>query len=167
MVLTRRMHAKLARTSPNIKRSEPDNRPDTLLSCKTVVSPGANLSTFTSGMDGAPSIPTESSQSHVQSADHKIQHKSSDYIKAIKPCSVTVNDIFDVKDEPHCTVSKCGIKNCKTCNILKIDYFYTSTLTNKTFHTRSHDDLSCKSTTLIYGLECNLCGFVYVGIFGR
>jgi hypothetical protein len=34
---------------------------------------------------------------------------------------------------------------------------------NKTYHTRSYDDLNCKSRDLVYGLECNICGLVYVG----
>ena len=51
----------------------------------------------------------------------------------------------------------------KTCNILITNCFFTSTLTNKAFHTRSRDDSSCKSTNVWYGLECNLCGLVYVG----
>lgn len=158
------MKEKLARTSPSIKRSEPDSRSDTLLSCKYVVSPDGNLSTLTSGMESAPTNSTKSTQSHVQSADHLFQYKNSDYFKIIKPCSITLNDIFDYNDdEPHCTISKCGIKNCKTCNILITDPYFSSSLTNKTFHTRSHDDLSCKSTNLIYGLECNLCGLIYVG----
>ena len=155
MVLTRGMKEKLARTSPSIKRSEPDSRSDTLLSCKTVVSPDVNLSTLTSGIDSAPTIPTKSTQSHVQSADHLFQFKNSHYFKIIKPCSITLHDIFDYNDdEPHCTTSKCGIKNFKTCNILIKDSY---------FHTKSHDDLSRKSTNLIYGLECDLCGFVFVG----
>ena len=37
----------------SMKRSEPDSRSDTLLSCKTVLSPDGNLSTLTSGMDSA------------------------------------------------------------------------------------------------------------------
>ena len=85
------------------------------------------------------------------------------YFKVIRPCSITFNDIFDYNDdEPHWNISKCDFKSCKTCNILKADFFFTSTLTNKTFHTRSHDDLSCKSIYFIYELVCNLCSLVYV-----
>ena len=44
----------------------------------------------------------------------------------------------------------------KTWKFLITDSFFT--LTNKTFQTRSHEDLSWKSTKLIFGLECNLYG---------
>ena len=52
MVLTRGMNKKkLARTS--LKRYKLDNRPETLLSGKTVVSPFENTSALTSDMDSA------------------------------------------------------------------------------------------------------------------
>ena len=40
---------------------------------------------------------------------------------------------------------------------------FTSGLTNKTYHTRSWDDLRCKSYNVVYGVECSLCGLIYVG----
>ena len=55
------------------------------------------------------------------------------------------------------------MKNCKTCNILITETTFTSNLTKKTYNTRSFDDLNCKSENVAYGLECNLCGLVYVG----
>ena len=140
-VLTRRMNEKLTQTLPNLKRSEPDNRPDTLLSCETVVAPDGNPSTLMSGMDRAPTIPTKSTQSHTQSADHPFQYKNTDYFKVIRPCSINLNVTSDyIDDELHCTLSTCANKYGKTCNILITDTFFTSTLMNKTFHTRSHDD---------------------------
>ena len=42
-------------------------------------------------------------------------------------------------------------------------YTHAAGLTNKSNFTRSYDDLICKSSNVIYGLEHNLCGLVYVG----
>jgi len=61
------------------------------------------------------------------------------------------------------TIAKCISKNCKTCKILITDKEFTSSLTNKTYSTRSFDDLTCKSSNVVYGLECSLCGLLYVG----
>ena len=55
------------------------------------------------------------------------------------------------------------LKNCKTCKILIKETPFTSGLTNKTYHTRSWNDLNYKSSNFVYGVECLLCGFIYVG----
>ena len=52
---------------------------------------------------------------------------------------------------------------CKTCKILIKETQFTSGLTNKTYHTRSWDDLSCKSSNVVYGVAFSLCGLIYVG----
>jgi hypothetical protein len=45
-----------------------------------------------------------------------------------------------------------------------MQYFdYISNLTNKSYFTRSYDDLNCKSANVIYGLEYDPCRLVYVG----
>ena len=40
---------------------------------------------------------------------------------------------------------------------------FISNLINKNYFARSYDDLNCKSANVVYELECNLCGLVYVG----
>jgi hypothetical protein len=83
----------------------------------------------------------------------------------MRPCSVQLHDILDFNDtEQHCLIYKCRTTNCKTCNILITETNFTSNLTNKNYFTRSYDDLNCKSANVVYGLECNLCGLVYVGV---
>ena len=52
--------------------------------------------------------------------------------------------------------------NCKTCQILIKDTQFMSGLTNKTYHTRSWDDLICKSSNVVDGVEYSLCGLIYV-----
>ena len=81
------------------------------------------------------------------------------------PCSVQLHDILDFNDtEQHCLISICRTKNCKTSNILITETHFTSNLTNTNYFTRrSYDDLNCKSANVVYGLECILCGLVYVG----
>ena len=41
-------------------------------------------------------------------------------------------------------------------------YIFTI-LTNKTYHVRRWDDLNCKSSNVVYGVECSLCGLICVG----
>ena len=82
----------------------------------------------------------------------------------MRPCSVQLHDILDFNDtEQHCFISKCRTQQCKTCNIFITYTHFTSNLTNKNYFTRSYDDLNFKSANVVYGLECNLCGLVYVG----
>ena len=47
-------------------------------------------------------------------------------------------------------------KDLQTCQILITDDEFQNDLTNKTFHTRSWDDLACKSSNTVYGVECSL-----------
>ena len=51
----------------------------------------------------------------------------------------------------------------KTCKILIIDNSFSSNFTKRSFTTHSFDNLSCKPTNLVYGIECGLCGLIYVG----
>ena len=39
---------------------------------------------------------------------------------------------------------------------------FTTELTNKTCHIRSWDNLSCKSSNVVYDVECTFCGLIYV-----
>ena len=66
-------------------------------------------------------------------------------------------------DPTDCQVSKCGTKNCKTCNILITDNSFSSNFTKRTFSTHSFENLSCRSYNLEYAIECTLCGLIYVG----
>ena len=49
--------------------------------------------------------------------------------------------------------------------MLITDTFLNSNLTRKekSYNIRSYDDLTCKSTNVVYGLERNLYGLIYVG----
>ena len=40
---------------------------------------------------------------------------------------------------------------------------FTSGLNNKTYHTRSWDDLSCTFSNVVCDVECSLCGLKNVG----
>ena len=83
----------------------------------------------------------------------------------IKSCTVKLTDVLHFNDnEQHSNISKFNSRyNCKTCDMLITCTCFTSSLTNKTYNTRSHDDLDCKSSNLVYGIECTLCGLIYVG----
>ena len=116
-------------------------------------------------MSGTSSVPFSQdtrNNSVIRNSDHHTNGKISNL--RMRPCSVQLHDILDYNDtEQHCLISKCRTKNCKTCNILITDTHFTNNLTNKYYFTRSYDDLNCKSANVVYGLECNLCGLVYVG----
>ena len=126
--------------------------------------PDTASSLHPSRCSGVHNFPDSTRISYVQSDDPVFQYRNFDNFSKIRPCKVQLRDIFDYNDsKQHCIISKCGAKNCKTCNILITDALFKSPLTNKTFNTRSYDDLCCKSKNLIYGLECNLCGLIYIG----
>jgi hypothetical protein len=52
---------------------------------------------------------------------------------------------------------------CKTCVMLITSPEFTSNLTGKTYYTKSFDPLDCSTKNVIYGIECTLCGLLYVG----
>ena len=87
------------------------------------------------------------------------------YISELSPCEVKLVDVLrDHKFIPNdCTISKCGTKNCKTCNNLITDNSFSSNLTKRSFSTHSFENLSCKSYNVVYAIECALCGLIYVG----
>jgi hypothetical protein len=137
----------LALTSPSIERSEQDGTMD-------MVSSGTAGVLFSQDM---------TNNSVIRNSDHHTNNKISNL--RMRPCSVQLHDILDFNDtEQHCLISKCRNKNCKTCNILITETNFTSNLTNKNYFTRNYDDLNYKSANVVYGLECNLCGLVYVGV---
>ena len=145
--MKRRSKRILARTSPSIIRSDPDDTTDTVSSVMTGVS----------------TIP-DSTHSDILQSDHLAHTPSPISNTPLLPCSVQLKNVLDFDDAgPSCIISKCTAKKCKTCDILITDPMFTSNLTNKSYHTRSYDDLNCKSTNIVYGLECNLCGLIYVG----
>ena len=139
----------LACASPSIKRHKPVTSKDTVVTCNV----------------GVPKIILKDvmKETFVQSSYHHLFFKDFDHFKLIKPASVVLEDILKSNPSEDCFISKCHTKNCKTCNILITDNTFTSNLTKKTYRTRSFDDLSCKSSNIIYGLECSLCGLLYVG----
>ena len=55
----------------------------------------------------------------------------------------------------NCIISECGSLKCMTCKMLIIDAYFTSNLTKMSYNTRSYDDLTCRSTNVVYGLECH------------
>ena len=98
---------------------------------------------------------------YLQSDDKSPWYRDLNVCKQPKSCSVKLRNTlaFD-ESEPHCSITSCNSKKCKTCKILIKETHFTCGLNNKTYHTRSWDDLSCK---VVYGVECSLCGLIYVG----
>jgi hypothetical protein len=62
-----------------------------------------------------------------------------------------------------CSISRCSAKKCKTCDVMIMDNLFTSNLTGRQFCTKTFKNLTCKSSNVVYGIECSLCGLVYVG----
>lgn len=149
--MSSRREFKVAGTSPTIKR------------CQTVTSTDTDLTVNT----GVPRVVLRdiTNVTYIVSDDNELWYQNADNFVHIKPCKVKLVDImrnypFNPSD---CEISKCGTRNCKTCSILITDSTFTSNLTNRSFNTNSFDNLSCSSSNLIYGIECSLCGIVYVG----
>ena len=141
----------VADTSPTIKR------------CRTVMPPDTGMS----DMAGVPRLVLRdvTKLNYVVSDDNTLCYRNADKFIQIKPCKVKVIDVLkDHKFEPNdCKVSKCGSKNCKTCDILITDNSFSSNLTKRLFSTHSFENLSCKSYNIVYAIECTLCGLIYVG----
>ena len=120
------------------------------------------MGTVSSGIAGVSFSKDTTNNSVTRKSDHHINDNISNL--RMRPWSVQLHDILDLNvTEQHCLIYKCRTKNCKSCNILITDSNFTSNLTNKNNFTRSYDDLNCKSAYVVYGLDCNLCGSVYVG----
>ena len=140
----------LADTSPTIKR------------CRTTMPPDTSMS----DMAGVPRLVLRdiTKLNYVFSDDNTLWYRNADRFIQIKPFEVNVLDVFkDPKFDPNdCKVSKCGSKNCKTCDILITDNSFSSNLTKQSFSTHSFEDMSCKSYNIVYAIECTLCGLIYV-----
>ncbi|KAK3104459.1 hypothetical protein FSP39_002438 [Pinctada imbricata] len=142
---------KVAGASPTIKRPQPV----------------ASTDTYATGNLGVPIISLHNirNETFVVSNNHEFWYKHADgYIK-IKPCKIEVVDILKehLFSPSDCSISKCGMKNCKTCNILITDTSFSSNLTKQTFNTHSFENLNCMTSNVVYGIECSLCGLIYVG----
>ena len=102
---------------------------------------------------------------NIVSDDNNLWYKNADRFIQIKPCKENVVDVL--KDHmftpTDCTIAQCGSKNCKTYKIPITDNSFFSNFTKRSFTTHRFDNLSCKSTNLVYGIECDLCGLIYVG----
>ena len=88
----------------------------------------------------------------------------------LKSCSINIPDCLKSPgtcDSSPC-ITTCKIKTdknntCKTCGMLITSPEFTSNLTGKTYYTKSFDSLDCSTKNVIYGIECALCGLLYVG----
>jgi tripartite motif-containing protein 2/3 len=54
-------------------------------------------------------------------------------------------------------------QNCKTFDILITHNSFTSNLTGRNFCSKTFEKLTCKSSNVVYGIGCDLCGLIYVG----
>ena len=102
---------------------------------------------------------------YVQSSNSALFYKDNDNtFQQLKECSVLLRGVlqFDTSRQ-NCSVSPRSTKNCKTCNILITDTFFTSNVTCKSYQCAIAEDLDCKSRNVIYGTECTICGLEYVG----
>ena len=62
-------------------------------------------------------------------------------------------------------IKPCGARACLTCDILVTDRYYTSNVTNCKYEVINHsnDDITCKSSNVIYLLSRKKCRMQYVG----
>ena len=72
---------------------------------------------------------------------------------------MNLKDIFQHDyDQSSCHISKCG-----KYPILDTSGSFTSSLAYKSYCTQGFEDINCKTSYLIYGRLCSLCGLIYVG----
>jgi len=145
-------NAILAGTSPRIKRSQ---------------TKAASKDTDVLGNTGVPSIILQdiSQQSFIRSNDNTYYNDGKKFV-SMNNCTVKLNDVLtpnrSILGESF-NITPCGARNCKTCPLLITDATFRSSFTNKEHTTHSYEDLNCKSSNLVYGIECNLCGLIYIG----
>ena len=96
--------------------------------------------------------------------------KTSDSYQILRSCSINISDCLKsagICDSSPC-ITTCKIKTeknntCKTSIMLITSPEFTSNLTGKSYYTKSFDPLDCSTKHVIYGIECTLCGLLYVG----
>ena len=102
-------------------------------------------------------------QSYVQSPNCHLWYNVDSFTQ-VKPCTVSLSDMLDNNNNSsNCIISKCNNKRCKTCPILITYICFSSLLTRKYFYTKGYGDFNCKTSNVIYGIECSLGGLIYVG----
>ena len=63
------------------------------------------------------------------------------------------------------SVKKCNVKKCKTCEYFVTSNVYNSNHSKKVYNVINHtgENLSCKSSNVVYLLSCSYCNLQYVG----
>ena len=63
------------------------------------------------------------------------------------------------------SVKKCSVKKCKTCEYFVTSNVYNSNHSKKVYNVINHtgENLSCKSSNVVYLLSCSNCNLQYVG----
>jgi hypothetical protein len=101
---------------------------------------------------------------YVQSSDNKLWYRNGDSYAPIKNSHVSLYNMFsDSSTDLMCSISRCSAKNCKTCDVVITDNLFTSNLIGLQFCTKTFENLTCKSSNVVDGIECNFCGLIYVG----
>jgi hypothetical protein len=102
--------------------------------------------------------------SFIQSSDHQFWYKNASNFVKMKDCQVSLQNIFDDSFTDHCVLfPNVQTKNCKTCDILITRSYFKSNLNNQVLYTKTGENLTCKSSNVVYGIECTQCGLVYAG----
>ena len=133
-----------------------------IIRCHSVESTG----TGSNSSVGAPRVVLRDIKnlSFIQSSDHQFWYKNANNFVKIKDCQVSLQNIFDDSFTDHmCSISKCTNKKCKTCDIRMTRNYVKRNLTNQVLYTKTGENLTSKSSNVVYGIECTLCGLIYVG----
>ena len=95
----------------------------------------------------------------------------SNYTKPISAtqCFVETNDIVIDPISEHFSdnISPCNSKACLTCSSFVSDQSFKSNLTARIYETQTYEQLTCRSSDVVYGIHCICCGLMYVGETGR
>ena len=93
-----------------------------------------------------------------------LAYRRPENIKDIISSNTIINDkVYHSKSSPKIIKSclPCNSKKCLCCNHLRPTNSFTSTTNNRTFNIYHNSD--CKSSKVIYLLECTRCNIQYVG----
>ena len=88
---------------------------------------------------------------------------------SVTQCFVETNDIMidPVPEYFNDNISPCDSNACLTCNSFISDQSFKSNLTGRIYKTQTYEQLTCRSSNVVYAIHCIRCGLMYVGETGR
>ena len=84
-------------------------------------------------------------------------------------CFIETNDIVidPISEHFNDNISLCNSKACLTCSSFVSGQSFKSNLTARIYETQPYEQLTCRSSNVVYSIHCIWCGLMYVSETGR